>query len=65
LFAARLAPSAIRLQPWHFIVVNEAEKREELSKDMFAKFLAKAPVVIVACAESLPRLVLHRFNYHG
>jgi nitroreductase len=50
--AARLAPSASRLQPWHFIVVTEAEKRKELSRGMFAKFLAEAPVVIVACADT-------------
>jgi nitroreductase len=50
--AARLAPSAIRLQPWHFIIVTEAEKRKELSKGMFAKFLAEAPVVIAACADT-------------
>ena len=50
--AARLAPSAIHVQPWHFIVVTEAERRKELSKGMFAKFLAQTPVVIVACADT-------------
>ena len=50
--AARLAPSAARVQPWHFIVVTEAEKRKELSKGMFAKFLAEAPMVIVACGDT-------------
>lgn len=50
--AARLAPSANRVQPWHFIVVTDAEKRRELSKGMFAKFLTQAPVVIVACGDT-------------
>ena len=50
--AARLAPSAIRIQPWHFIVVTDAEKRKALSKGMFAKFLTQAPVVIVACGDT-------------
>ena len=50
--AARLAPSAMNRQPWHFIVVTGSEKREELSKGVFAKFLAETPVVIVACGDT-------------
>jgi nitroreductase len=49
--AARTAPSAGNIQPWHFIVVMNAEKRKELSKGAFAKFLSNAPVVIVACGD--------------
>jgi nitroreductase len=48
---ARIAPSAANRQPWHFIVVTDAEKRKELSKGIFAKFLAEAPTVIVACGD--------------
>jgi len=47
--AARLAPSAMNLQPWHFIVVTDKSKREKLSQAPFAKFLRDAPVVIVGC----------------
>lgn len=47
--AARLAPSAANIQPWHFIVVTDAFKRENLAKAPFAKFLREAPVVIVGC----------------
>lgn len=47
--AARLAPSAGNIQPWHFIVVKNKEKREKLSQGTFAKFLANAPIVIVGC----------------
>jgi len=49
--AARLAPSASNIQPWHFIVVTDPEKRNALSKNRFAKFLAEAPVVIVGCGD--------------
>lgn len=50
--AARIAPSASNTQPWHFIVVTDSEKKKELSKGLFAKFLAETPVVIVACGDT-------------
>jgi len=49
--AGRLAPSASNIQPWHFIVVTDAEKRERLAQGMFSKFLKEAPVVIVGCGD--------------
>jgi nitroreductase len=49
--AARLAPSANNLQPRHFIVVTNAEKRKALSGGMYAKFLKRTPVVIAACGD--------------
>ena len=49
--AGRLAPSAKNIEPWHFITVTDAEKRKVLSKGMFAKFAAEAPVIIVACGD--------------
>jgi len=49
--AGRLAPSAGNIQPWHFIVVTDAEKREKLGEARFAKFLKEAPVVIVGCGD--------------
>jgi len=49
--AGRLAPSAANIQPWHFIVVREPEKRKKLAKSRWAKFLAEAPVVIVGCGD--------------
>ncbi len=49
--AARLAPSAGNVEPWHFIAVTDSEKRKILSKGRFAKFLSEAPVVIVACGD--------------
>jgi nitroreductase len=48
--AARLAPSASNLQPWHFIVVTDAQKRKDIAKGgIFAHFLSESPVVIVGC----------------
>jgi nitroreductase len=47
--AARLAPSARNAEPWHFIAVTDREKRKILSKGLYAKFAAQAPLVIVAC----------------
>ncbi len=47
--AARLAPSAVNIEPWHFIAVTNPEKRKILSKGLYAKFAAQAPLVIVAC----------------
>jgi len=50
--AARLAPSAGNIQPWHFIVVTNSEKRERLAKGgRYAKFLVESPVVIVGCGD--------------
>ncbi len=49
--AARLAPSAVNREPWHFIAVTDAEKRKTLSKGLYAKFLAQTPLVIVACGD--------------
>jgi nitroreductase len=49
--AARLAPSASNVQPRHFIVVTDRERRDTISSGMFARFLKQAPVVIVACGD--------------
>ena len=51
--AGRLAPSANNRQPWHFVVVKDAAKREVLSKGRYAKFLVKCPVVIVGCGDKV------------
>jgi len=50
--AARLAPSAVNFQPWHFIVVTDPEKREIIAKSgRWAGFIGEAPVVIVGCGD--------------
>lgn len=49
--AGRLAPSARNIEPWHFIAVTDPEKRSALSKGMYAKFVAGAPLVVVVCGD--------------
>jgi len=50
--AARLAPSAGNIQPWHFIVVTDSEKRKMLARGgRYARFLKQSPVVIVGCGD--------------
>src|SRR3972149_4641654 len=49
--AGRLAPSARNSEPWHFIAVTDAEKRKSLSKGLYAKFVAQAPLAIVVCGD--------------
>ncbi len=50
--AGRVAPSAMNYQPWHFVVVKDAEMRKKLSGGKFAKFLQECPVVIVGCGDT-------------
>jgi nitroreductase len=50
--AARLAPSAGNVQPWHFIIIRDREKREKIARGCrYGKFLSESPVVIVACGD--------------
>jgi nitroreductase len=55
LSAARMAPSANNIQPWHFVVVKDAKLREEVARNCFDQtFIAEAPVVIVCCGRKYP-----------
>jgi nitroreductase len=48
--AARLAPSAINIQPWHFVVVKDQEKRARIARECrYGKFITESPVLIVGC----------------
>lgn len=50
--AARLAPSAGNVQPWHFIIVKDEKKRVRIAKGCkYGKFLDESPIVIVACGD--------------
>jgi nitroreductase len=49
--AGRLAPSAVNIEPWHFITVTNPEKRKALSKGIYAKFITQAPLAIVVCGD--------------
>lgn len=48
--AAVWAPSAGNLQPWQFYVVRAPEAKAKLARAAGQAFVARAPVVIVACA---------------
>lgn len=56
--AGRLAPSARNEQEWRFIIVEEASMRHKLMQAAaYQSFVAEAPVVIVACAETDGRVM--------
>ncbi len=48
---AHLAPSAVNYQPWHFVVVTERKKLEELFMAYNRPWFRTAPVVIAACTD--------------
>ena len=49
--AGRIAPSANNRQPWHFVVVQDPERRKALSGGRWAGFLKECPVVIAGCGD--------------
>jgi nitroreductase len=49
--AARQAPSAINLQPWHFIVVTDQTLKQQLADGRYNRFITECPVTIVGCAD--------------
>jgi nitroreductase len=54
----RLAPSARNDQPWEFVVVTEQSIREEIAAvATYGKFIAGAPVCLVAFSRQTPRFV--------
>ena len=61
--AARLAPSGKNFQPWKFIVVKGQTLKEKLAvASRGQNFIARAPVVIVACGFP-DQSYLHQGNY--
>ncbi|MCD8260821.1 MAG: nitroreductase family protein [Bacteroides sp.] len=48
---ARLAPSAVNYQPWHFIIITQEEVKKELIKCYPREWFKKAPLYIVACMD--------------
>ncbi|MFQ6127695.1 MAG: nitroreductase family protein [Thermoplasmata archaeon] len=48
--AVRMAPSVDNLQPWRFIIVNDEDlKRSLAAASSNQKWIAEAPLVVVAC----------------
>jgi nitroreductase len=48
--AGRLSPSAVNIQPWHFIAVTDKAARESLLPAYNRSWFVNAPAIIVACA---------------
>ena len=55
--AARLAPSACNSQPWHYIVINDPQVKENFCKEVFngvynmSKWVANAPVIVAVVSD--------------
>lgn len=47
--AARVAPSAVNYQPWHFYVVKSDEIKAKIGEAYQREWMRGAPVLIVAC----------------
>lgn len=50
--AAMAAPTGMNVQPWRFVVVREQAVKDKLAGG-FNKMIAKAPVVIVVCGQTV------------
>ena len=60
--AGNLAPTAKNLQPFHFIVVRDSARLDELAKAYPAAFFREAPVVIVICTEAFKGWTRDRYD---
>ena len=49
--AARVAPSACNLQPWHIIVAKNPKVRQQLYESYPRDWFAEVPVVLVVCVD--------------
>jgi len=49
--AARLAPSAVNFQPWHFIVISDSDNLIDFQEVYQRAWFREAPVCIVVCAD--------------
>ena len=48
---ARLAPSAVNRQPWHFYVVQTPDRLKTLARCYDREWFARAPLCIAVCAD--------------
>lgn len=49
--AARVAPSAVNAQPFHFVVITDESLREDISSCYSRPWLKTAPVILAACGD--------------
>ena len=61
--AARIAPSGSNRQPWKFILIKDPDlKQKVMTQCNNQKFVAEAPVIIVACGQ---KFAYNRGGYMG
>lgn len=62
--ALRAAPSACNIQPWHFVLVSDAELRNQLGRAANNQtWIADAPVIVVGCG--WPERAYQRMGGYG
>lgn len=49
--AARMAPSAVNFQPWHFIVITDPKNLAEIHEVYPRNWFREAPVCILICSD--------------
>lgn len=49
--AARMAPSAVNRQPWHFFIVKSEEYRKKVQECYPREWFKEAPLYIVVCVD--------------
>jgi nitroreductase len=49
--AGRMAPSAVNFQPWHFIIVEDPNIKDQLYTVYSRDWIKSAPAIIVACGD--------------
>ncbi|NJK94676.1 MAG: nitroreductase [Bacteroidales bacterium] len=47
--AARVAPSAVNYQPWHFFIVRNPENKARIAEAYQRDWMKTAPVLLIAC----------------
>ncbi len=49
--AARLAPSALNLQPWRYVIIKESSVIKKIAKCSPNSFIADSPALIICCLD--------------
>ena len=45
----RLAPSAVNLQPWHFVVIDDKERLQQICECYKREWIQTAPTIVICC----------------